>query len=212
MKMVRRIIRASGTGCHPTDPPLSLADSTSNALTRTRQPRSNRGTGELGGAATFVSASSTYLDFGNVLNIGLNNWTVSTWIKTSQTGTSIIGLICKTLYGVAINRWWMEMNNGLDDIEITVQSQSGSPYFSTAAVGASNILYQDGAWHRLSGVWNRTGVMSLYIDGVQVGTQPNISAYSSANWHHDLQSLFWCLQQQCRYRSPGRDLLQRPAR
>ena len=156
---------------------LSLADSTSNALTNTNHGVT-AGTGELGGAATFTSASSTYLDFGTTLNMGLNNWTLSTWIKTSQTGTSPIGIIAKSVYGSGPGRWFIVMNDGSDMIEANFASVSGI----SASVAASSSVYQNGAWHRISATYDRAGLLLLYIDGAQVGTQPSISAYSGTNW------------------------------
>jgi Concanavalin A-like lectin/glucanases superfamily len=168
---------------------LSLADSTSNALTNTNHGVT-AGTGELGGAATFASASSTYLDFGNVLNMGLNSWTVSTWIKTSQTGTTVAGLICKSVFTVQGNRWYVVANDGSDMIGITCCDASTAGH--TVSVAASSSIYQDGSWHLLTGVWNRAGLESLYLDAVQVGTPIDISSYSSQNWTTTDKLLFGC--------------------
>jgi trimeric autotransporter adhesin len=158
---------------------LSVADSTSNALTNTNYGVT-AGTGELGGAATFVSASNTYLDFGNVCNIGLNSWTVNTWFKTNQTGTTVKGLICKSIYNSQANRWWVLLHDGSDNIEIAFCDSSTAAH--EVIVAASSSVYEDGAWHLLTGIWNRAGLMSLYLDAVQVGTPITISAYSGQNW------------------------------
>ena len=132
--------------------------------------------GKLGQALSF-NGSSSYVNMGNVLNMGTNNWTASAWFKTTDTST-YAGIVGKALYGEQIGRWSIAMNDGADNFEcITTNDFTGDGIVATT----SGTPYQDGEWHLVTCVWDRSGNLTIYIDGVAQNST-DISAYAGDNF------------------------------
>ncbi len=131
-------------------------------------------TGKFGGGISF-DGSDDYIDVGNILNMGTSNWTVSLWFKgtTSSTGGAIRGIIGKSLLDVQSGRYSLLFENG--NLEGMFDRGAGG-----VTVTTSETPYIDGNWHLVTLVFNRTGNMTLYVDGVSKNSS-DISAGSATN-------------------------------
>jgi hypothetical protein len=109
---------------------------------------------------------------GNVLNIGLNSWTISCWAKLN-TGSGTMGIAGKTSQRSYVGRYaiFVETNN------INALFQPLGNY----TVSTSVTPYVDGKFHYMVLTINRTGLMTLYIDSTSVGTPVSISSDSGVN-------------------------------
>ncbi|OHA29641.1 MAG: hypothetical protein A3B08_03430 [Candidatus Taylorbacteria bacterium RIFCSPLOWO2_01_FULL_43_44] len=127
--------------------------------------------GKLGQALKF-NGSSTYLEHGDVLDIGLSNWSVAVWVKTADKTTSYTGIVQKADSSADDGRWALVLNN-----------QKAQAVFDTGSsnVVTSNTSISDGKWHYIVSTWNRTGKMTLYVDGSSDGTPVDISSAAAFN-------------------------------
>ena len=109
---------------------------------------------------------------GNVLNIGLNSWTLSCWVKLN-TGSGTMGIVGKTSQRSYVGRYaiWIESNL------INSIFQPTSNFTITTSVTP----YVDGRFHNICLTINRTGFMTLYIDSSSVGTPVDVSSTSGVN-------------------------------
>jgi hypothetical protein len=134
-------------------------DSSGNGLTGTPTGTSIVA-GKYGNARTFTAANSDVVKIGDVLDMGLDNFTTSAWIKTSSANNGMLvskawespyyGMTYTGFGGGFIN---CDLNNGTGTK--TVQSST--------TVG-------DDTWHHVACVFNRSGNMEVFIDGVSRGT------------------------------------------
>jgi hypothetical protein len=104
----------------------------------------------------------------NALSLNTTNFTVSFWVK--YTGLSYAYLIDKAAGGGG-KGWGFVTSSGRIIFEI-------NPYGGSRLQTASTNSYNDNNWHSVIGIANRTGNMSLYIDGNQVNTR-DINSSSS---------------------------------
>jgi len=114
-----------------------------------------------------------YVDFGNPdsLNFGAGDWTISAWIKTSQTGINQQGDALLNRGIVFANggdetggiRYALAVNEGqLGSITLTTDNDTSK----VQAVSRSAV--NDGAWHNIVGVRN-AAQLYIYVDGVLDG-------------------------------------------
>jgi hypothetical protein len=153
-------LHETGTGS-PTD----YRDSTSNASNGGQASGEPTATSsaQIGGAESFNGTTNHIGGFGDKYDLLTNNQTVSTWFKgttLSQTGV----IVSKSKYGVAAGRWasyittagkvGLFVNCGGSDID---------------GIGTNSRVVTDGNWHHIVSVWNRTGNIATYVDGVADG-------------------------------------------
>lgn len=120
--------------------------------------------------------SSGYVANGNILNMGLNNWTIIAWAKTTGLPSYRFSamLVAKSLYGAQSGRWWLSFDNDTNNFETGfVGSGAEIPTYSNSG-------YLDGNWHCLIATYQRSGNLTLYVDGVSKATA-NISGDSGTN-------------------------------
>jgi hypothetical protein len=157
-----------------------------NGNTKDSTPNANDGTnsgavlapdrkGTANSAYSF-NGTSDYMNMGDVLDMGTNDWTASVWFKTTDADYS---LIAKSHYSGADNRWYIarDATGLLACFDTAAVSNCTSPGYT-----ADN----DGNWHQAVGVWDRDGNLTLYVDGVSRGVL-NISAANGTN----VQSSFY---------------------
>lgn len=141
----------------------------------------NSYTGSLTNGPTFSTSGSGAIVFdgvddnvvlGNVLNIGLNSWTLSCWVKLN-TGSGTMGIAGKTSQRSYVGRY-----------AIFVETSNINALFQPAGnytVSTSVTPYVDGKFHHMVLTINRTGLMTLYIDSTSVGTPVSVSSDSGVN-------------------------------
>ncbi len=118
------------------------------------------------GSLQFDGVDDTVV-FGNVLNIGLSNWTVSSWINST---TSHFGrIVAKNNSGP--DGWWICVN--LD----------GSFGIGIDSVWDNTTIYnyETAGWINVVGVWNRSSFAKVYVNSIDLGNVVNISSKSSTN-------------------------------
>ena len=141
----------------------------------------SRNNGTLVNGPTFSSTNNGSIVFdgtndnvvlGNVLNIGLNSWTLSCWVKLN-TGSGTMGIAGKTSQRSYVGRYaiFVETSN------INALFQPVGNY----TVSTSVTPYVDGKFHYMVLTINRTGFMTLYIDSTSVGTPVSVSSDSGVN-------------------------------
>ena len=124
-----------------------------------------------GGSIVF-DGTNDVASFGNILNMGLNSWTMSCWVKFNV-GSGFAGIMGKTSYRGLVGRYSFYIDNGY----IYSFFQPDINYIITTPITP----YLDNKFHNLAMTIDRTSMMYLYIDGVSVGTPLNVSSTSSIN-------------------------------
>ncbi len=114
-----------------------------------------------------------YVDFGNpdTLNFGTGDWTISAWIKTTQTGINQQDDALLNRGTVFANggdeaggiRYALAVNEGqLASITLTTDNDMSK------VQAISRTAVNDGAWHHIVGMRN-AGQLHIYVDGVLDG-------------------------------------------
>jgi hypothetical protein len=126
-----------------------------------------------------------YVDCGNpdLLNFGTGNWTITAWIKTTQSGiddTDKGTVFAKGGDGGGGIRYTLAVNEGqLDRITLTTDDDIDKVQV------ISRTPVNDGAWHHVVGMRNARQ-LRIYIDGVLDGTSylPDGHDLSEASQHN----------------------------
>ncbi|MDD5397232.1 MAG: DUF2341 domain-containing protein [Candidatus Moranbacteria bacterium] len=108
------------------------------------------------GSALKLDGSSQYLNMGDVLDMSTNSFTTNVWVKTTSTANT--GLIGKSSARGLSGRYATNISAG----NIVTIFEGSSVVTST---GTPFAAYADGKWHMITTVFDRTGNMSLYVDG-----------------------------------------------
>ncbi len=141
----------------------------SNHGTLLNGPTYNSGNG---GSIVFDGINDV-VSLGNVLNMGLNSWTVSCWVKFDGGTSGFMGIIGKTSYRGITGRYGIYIdNNNL----YAFCTPIGNMIVSTPITP-----YLDNNFHNLVMTINRSSMISFYIDGTSVGIPYDISSTVSAN-------------------------------
>ncbi len=146
-------------------------------------------TGLAGNALSLVanssSTSSNYVDFGTGLAMGTGHATLSIWFKTA-TNALQAGIIGKSVYASA-ERYSLSGAKSPNIINAVFQS-TNPPALTAMTNTAWASGYYDNQWHQLTATFNRSGNMTLYVDGAQKSAT-NISPASSANLNNPTRFL-----------------------
>ena len=113
------------------------------------------------GAAYFVVGNTDHISCGDNLDVTTNDFSVCAWIKTTADGGTILA---KRASGAGY--------------ELGVGGGGASWYLNDgSAVVADNedtVAVNDGNWHHIAWVFDRSGLAYRYIDGVNSGTNGSI--------------------------------------
>jgi hypothetical protein len=108
------------------------------------------------------------------LDMGTSNWTAAVWVKpTSLTNAGYIVGKANFYGGGNPDAWAIEMTGSTGRIRGSIRDNAAE-VFSTADGSALTV----GDWYHVVVVWDRSGNMTRYINGVQTGTADSISAIS----------------------------------
>ena len=125
------------------------------------------------GGSIIFDGIDDVVSFGNILNTGLNSWTVSCWVKFDGGTSGFMGIIGKTSYRGIPGRYGIYIdNNNL----VAFCTPAGNMIVSTPITP-----YLDNNFHNLVMTFNRSSMISFYIDGISVGIPYDISSTVSAN-------------------------------
>lgn len=133
------------------------------------------------GSIVFDGVNDT-TNLGNILNIGLNSWTVSCWFKINSYSSGVQGIIGKTSARSYGGRYTMFIETGT----LYALFQPWDNY----TVSTSITPYNNSQWHQAVMTIDRTGFLTLYMNGISVGTPSNISSTSGVNLNASTDYLF----------------------
>lgn len=111
-------------------------------------------------------------NFGNVLNIGLSDWTYGCWFKLSNS-LPTQGIFGKTSFRSFAGRYAIYIENSQLS---TLLQPAGNNFLITTSITP----YNDGNWHQILITIDRDSNMSMYTDGKLINSI-NISSASSVN-------------------------------
>lgn len=165
-KAVWHLNEASGT----------IADSTSNNVDSTSQTITAYGsTGEISKAVD-VTGSSDTINFGDVLDLGLSDVTISMWLKTSQTPANYAFTLSKSFSAGGKYRYAVGMYGNPAKPRIFLQGNGGSDIDFSGGTTINN-----NAWHLVHYTFDRDGNATIYVDGASDGSA-SIATWSAANF------------------------------
>jgi len=150
----------------------TVNDLSGNGLNATWAGSSNHYTSGIYGKAGNFPTNSDYAYSNNSsFNMGTNDFTISTWIKTSNASRAYI--IDKGA-GDGLNGYRFETN-----VDFKLVALIGGPSGYIAVSG--NKVINDGKWHFVSVVFARNGNAQIYVDGATSGNPVDISAFNGVN-------------------------------
>jgi len=124
------------------------------------------------GSYIFVSDAQSGGTAGSGLDMGTRDWTVSAWIKTTASGMVVTKM--GFVGGANPDGWGMTVSaNGT--VGAVLHKSGGGTVNIFAGDGAP---VNDGQWHHVAVVFNRTANMVRYVDGAINGTQYSLSSLS----------------------------------
>ncbi len=115
------------------------------------------------------------------LDIGTRDWTVAAWVKT--TGSGMIVTKMGWIGGANPDGWGLSIS-GNGTIGAVLHKSS---------VGTVNIfagdgkIVNDGKWHHIAAVFNRTASMIRYVDGLASGTQYSLTALAGQTVNNTME-------------------------
>jgi hypothetical protein len=127
--------------------------------------------GKIGQALKFNG--SNYISMGNFFNPGTNSWSFGTWFKSSS--NSLQSVIAKSAANSTNYRYAIELNDQHKIDCLAVFAPNVAVYSGT------NSTYNDGKWHSVMCVANRSGNLQMYYDGALVAST-DISPYVGQNF------------------------------
>jgi hypothetical protein len=145
----------------------------SGTLVNTNNDSWTKGNNGLGSALS-LNGSNQYIEFGNVLNMELNDWTISGWIKKTSNPSSNQHFLSKSRATSQNYRYSVGVGtNG--GIRVFMQGDGGAD-----VVWNGNIVVTDGNWHYITVIYDRDSEAKLYVDGV-FDSSMVISQWQNAN-------------------------------
>lgn len=127
--------------------------------------------GKYGTGLNFTGSNYLAAASSNTLQMGTSDWTINTWILSTQTSGNYI-LLDKRGSGPSVRYQLRLVNNKLYAQLLLDTSNQAS------ITGNTNIA--DGQWHSLGAVYDRDNNLSIYVDGKLDGST-SITSLSSAD-------------------------------
>jgi len=137
-------------------------------------------TGSLGSIVFDGVDDSTGL--GNILNIGLNSWTISCWFRINSP-SGVQGIMGKTSARSYVGRYTLFIENGF--LYGLLQAENSGNYTVTTSITP----YNDLKWHNAVLSIDRTQNMTLYIDSINISST-SISASVNVNLTGSTDNLY----------------------
>ena len=138
-------------------------------------------TGKIGNAFNF-NGTTSYVNRGDVLDVGTSSWSYSMWFNASQlTSGNYYTLFSKSIAASLVGRVWMTMNG--NKIEIGFDVASGQ-FIVLSTVSTFNT----NTWYHVVYVLDRSDKLKLYVNGIAqtlttTNGNNNLIPYSSSNYN-----------------------------
>jgi hypothetical protein len=128
-----------------------------------------------GGIFTF-DGGDEYVDYGDVINIGTNDFTISVWVRLSSTISDSYAVIAGKSYAGAGNRYSFLVDTTSKINAFIADTNSGILSTGTTALSTNT-------WYMLTVVFDRDGNVSMYINDTidTVASNADISSKSASN-------------------------------
>lgn len=120
------------------------------------------------------NGTNQYAEYGNILNPGTSNFTIGVWVRT--TTTAIGGIVGKHRSQGIIGRFGIYYTTTFSGKATCLADFTGVTPITVSSVSTLN----NGQWHYITQVANRTGLMTIYFDG-KPEASADISAGSAVN-------------------------------
>lgn len=120
--------------------------------------------------------SNDYVYYGDILDMGQSDWSYQIWFKTSAlTG----GLMGKSITAGNPGRWSMHFSTASAGLlRVIFHGSAGINLDANEKPGGG--AWNDGTWHNATVTCDRSGLMTLYMDGAY-NNSISIAAQSAAN-------------------------------
>lgn len=127
-----------------------------------------------GGIFTFDGANE-YVGFGDVLDLGTNDLTISTWVKLTSNLSTYAMFAGKAFAGTG-NRYVFGLDSNEKITTIFADTTSGIVSTGTSALSLNT-------WYMMTAVFDRSGNLSYYINNESdtVAVNPDISSKASSD-------------------------------
>ena len=109
-----------------------------------------------------------------------NNWTVSAWVKTTDTSGSIVCKDNSATAGCDGDYYILEIVSG----EAQFQFNAGDASSIATANGTTSV--NDGAWHHITGVRSGIKTANIYVDGVWQASHTHVGSLTGINTTRNL--------------------------
>lgn len=129
--------------------------------------------------ALALDGSTAYVGgYGDILDMGLSDWSFQIWFKTTDPTGGIMG---KTAYGSVPGRWGVFFSEGSPNIlRVLVQGTSSIIQLDALPQQPGNVNWNDGIWHNVTVTCVRNGNLTIYMDGVY-NNSTSMAALSANN-------------------------------
>jgi hypothetical protein len=127
-----------------------------------------------GGIFTF-DGSNEYVGFGDVLDLGTNDLTISTWVKLTS-GLSTYAMFAGKAFAAGGNRYAFGLDSNEKITTVFADTTSGIVSTGTSALSLNT-------WYMMTAVFDRSGNLSYYINNESdtVAVNPDISSKASSD-------------------------------
>jgi hypothetical protein len=130
------------------------------------------------GNAFNLNGTTSYVDMGDVLDVGLNSWSYSMWFNTAVSTTEQL-LFAKSLAAGLMGRFSASLQN--DKVKFFLETSGGVAFVETLNSVSIN------TWYNVVFVVDRTSVLDIYLNGTLQSVNRtgvlNISPYSASNFN-----------------------------
>jgi hypothetical protein len=134
-------------------------------------------TGISGNAFNF-NGTTSYVDMGDVLDVGLNSWSYSLWFNTGLS-TTHQDLFAKALAGGLTGRFSAYLEN--DKVKFFLETGGGVAFIETLNTISIN------TWYNVVYVVDRSNALNIYLNGTLQSVNRtgilNIAPYSASNFN-----------------------------
>jgi len=160
----------------------SVIDSTSNSYDSTSLTATGRASAGQVGKSIDLSADADDVGFGDVLDLGTNDLTISAWIKTTQDTTGKWGFFATKAKAAAQNYRYGVGVYG-NKVACFFQGDGGADVTFGDTQGTTDI--HTGSWFYLNYVFDRSASVSLYVNDGAAENSAAISQWDTKDFQFD---------------------------